>query len=267
MKKYLLMTAAALVLGAAVSSAAEADVSGTLSGSYANDTNGGSNDLWNVNGSLTGRLDGNWGLEATGGYHSLDLGGGLGNLDIWNVGGSAFWAGLQGRLAATVNYYTTSKFGADLHVTSYGAGGEYYAAPNLTLAVKGGGNTVDASGFGFSGSDNGGYVGGMLQWYVTPDLALSGAVDYAEFAGLNATSETAKLEWLFSHSTPLSLYGGYEHVDASAGGFGAIGDADIFFVGMKFYFNGDGGDSLVDRQRNGSLGYIAQAPVLGLSTN
>ncbi len=267
MRKYLLMTAAGLVLAAAVSQAAEAQVSGTLSGSYANDTSRGGNDLWNVNGSVTGMVDGNWGLEATAGYHSLGLGGGFGNLDIWNVGGSAFWAGVQGRLAATVNYYSTSKFGSDLHVTSYGLGGEFYAGPNLTIAVKGGGNTIDTSGLGFSTSDSGGYVGGMLQWYVMPDLSLSGAVDYADFAGLNTTSETAKIEWLFSHTTPLSVFGGYEHIDASAAGFGGVGNSDIVFAGLKFYFNGGGSDTLVDRQRNGSLGYIAETPVLGISTN
>jgi hypothetical protein len=265
MRQNLLLGAAALAFSVVLSAPCLASVSGTLSGSYADDTDGSSGNLWNVNGSLTGTMDGGWGLEATGGYHNLNLGSGLGNLDIWNVGGSLFWAGMQGRIAATVNYYSTSKFGADLNVTNYGAGGEFYAAPNLTFAVKGGGNTISASGFGLSGSDSGAYVGGMLQWYVVPDFGLSGAVDYVDIAGFHTTSETAKAEWLFSESTPVSIYGGYQHVDENA--FGLNGNGNFFFVGLKFYFNGTGGSSLVDRQRSGSLGYIAEAPVLGFSTN
>ena len=151
MKKVLLASVGALALCAALSTTASASVSGTVSGSYASDTNGGSGDLWNINGSLTGMVSGDWGLEGTGGYHSLSAGGGS-NLDIWNVGGSAFWANMNGRIAASLNYYSTSVSGVDLHVTSYGAGGEWYAGPSLTVAVKGGGNSADVSAFGASAS-------------------------------------------------------------------------------------------------------------------
>jgi hypothetical protein len=267
MKSILLASVGALALCAALPGAASADISGTVSGSYANDTNGGGGGLWNVGGSLTDKFAGDWGAEVTGGYHSLGLGDGFGNLDIWNVGGSVFWASMQGRLAATVNYYSTSNDGLNLNVTNYGAGGEWYLGPNFTVAVKGGGDTVNVSEFGGSGNASGGYAGGMLQWYVMPDLSLSGSVDYAELGGLNTTSETAKVEWLFSHSTPISVYGGYEHADSGSNGFGGLGGGDLFFVGLKFYFNGASGGALVDRQRNGSLGYIADTPVLGLSTN
>jgi hypothetical protein len=264
MKKVLLASVGALALCAALSTTASASVSGTVSGSYASDTNGGNGDLWNINGSLTGMVSGDWGLEGTGGYHSLSAGGGS-NLDIWNIGGSVFWAGMQGRLAATVNYYSTSTSGIDFNVTNYGLGGEWYVGPQFTVAFKGGADTVNASGFGGSGSETGGYAGGMLQWYAMPNLALSGAVDYTEIAGTHATSETAKVEWMFSRSMPVSIYGGYEHADAGSGGFG--GGGDEFFVGLKLYMNNPGGGSLVDRQRNGSLGYIAETPILGLSTN
>jgi hypothetical protein len=268
MKKLFLTAAAALVLSVAAGEANADSVSGTLGGSYANDTSAGGSDLWNIDGSLTGRFDGNWGLEAVGGYHGLS--GDLSpNLDIWNIGGSAFWGASTGRVAASVNYYSTSITGIDLHVTSYGVGGEWYAGPNFTVALKGGGNTVDVSGFGASASESGGYAGGMLQWYALPNFAVSGAVDYAKQFGGHATSETIKGEWLFSSTMPVSLFGGYQHVDVNAGGAGfAGGDAgDILFVGLKFYMNGDGSQTLVDRQRNGSLGYIAEAPVVGLPTN
>jgi len=263
MKNVLLASVGALALCAALPSTAIANTAGTLSASYASDTDGGSGDLWNINGSFTGMFGANWGGEVTGGYHNISGGGA--DLDIWNVGGSLFWAHMSGRLAATVNYYSTSSSGLDLNVTNYGVGGEWYAGPNFTVAVKGGGNTVDVSGFGGSANDSGGFAGGMLQFYPMPNLSISGSVDYAEQFGGHATSETVKAEWMFSQSMPLSIYGGYEHADVGSSGFGA--DGNFFFVGLKFYMNGPNGGTLVDRQRNGSLGYIAEAPVLGLSTN
>ena len=40
---------------------------------------------------------------------------------------------------------------------------------------------------------------------------------------------------------PISVYGGYKHVDAGAGSIFSTGsDEDIFFVGLKFYMNGSG---------------------------
>src|SRR6202012_6164983 len=86
MKKSLLLSTAVLALGLAFTVTANAGVSGTLGASYASDTNGGSGDLWNINGSLTGMVASNWGLEATAGYHSLGVGCGS-NLYFWNVGG------------------------------------------------------------------------------------------------------------------------------------------------------------------------------------
>ncbi len=172
-------------------------VSGTLSGSYASDTNGGNGDLWNLNGSLTGMVNGDWGLEAPAAITACPPAAAAISTS-GNIGGSVFWAGMQGRLAATVNYYSTSTSGIDFNVTNYGLGGEWYVGPQFTVAFKGGADTVNASGFGGSGSETGGYAGGMLQWYAMPNLALSGAVDYTEIAGVHATSETAKVEWLFS---------------------------------------------------------------------
>src|SRR5580698_5178695 len=127
MKKILLASVGAIALCAALPGAASASVSGTVSGSYADDTNGG-------------------------------------GADIWNIGGSLFWAGMQGRLAATVNYDDISVSGGDVHFTSYGVGGEWYAGPSFTVALKGGGTTVDITGF--SGNTSGGYAGGMLQGYI-----------------------------------------------------------------------------------------------------
>jgi len=109
----------------------------------------------------------------------------------------------------------------------------------------------------------------LLSAHLRARAALSGSVDYTGQFGGHATSETIKGEWLFSQSLPVALYGGYEHSDLNSSGFGysAGGAGDLVFIGLKLYMNGDGSGTLVDRQRNGSLGYIAQAPVLGLPTD
>jgi hypothetical protein len=243
MKNLLLASVGALALCAAVSTSAMAsNVNGDVSVSYANITNGGGADIWGVNGALEGMVGGNWGAQVDGGYHNVNSSGG----DIWNVGGSLFWAGMQGRFAATVQYHD---LGGGTDFTNYGAGGEFYAGPNFTIAAHGGGE----SGSGTSG----GYVGAQLEWYAMPNLALSGSVDYLD-VGTGITSETAQAEWLVSSSMPVSVYGGYQHVDLGAG---PGTDADIVFVGLKLYFNGNGAASLVDRQRQGALGYITQSPL------
>ena len=128
-----------------------------------------------------------------------------------------------GSLLLTVNYYHTDIVGFGLNVTNYGAGGEYYFGPEFTVAVKGGGNNVEVDHLGH---DNGGYVGGQLQWYIMPNLSLSGAVDYADIKLFNTTSETVKGEWLVSESMPVSVYGGYQHVEAALSGL-ARGGHDV----------------------------------------
>ncbi|MBS0471781.1 MAG: hypothetical protein JSR60_11965 [Proteobacteria bacterium] len=240
MKKIVLGTAAALLLSAGAASAA--GINANLSGSYANLSNGGG-DVWNIDGAVNTGFGGGWGAELTGGYHNVSSG----SADLGNFGGAVFWGDDMVRLAASVNYMDLSVF----HLTSYGVAGEWYAMPNLTVSLRGGG----ASGqFGIDG----GYVGGQAKWYVTPDIALDGGVDYINLSGFtHVTSETIRGEWLVSETTPVSLFAGYSHADTGAGG-----DFDAFFVGIKLYTN-DGGSTLVDRQRGGNLGYLDSVPYLG----
>lgn len=240
MKNVLLATVGTLALCAAVSTSAMATANGTLSAGYANITNSGGGDIWGINGSLEGMFGGSWGGQLDGGYHNVSGSGG----DIWNVGGSLFWANTSSRIAASVGYHDLGG-GADF--TNYGVGAEFYAGSSFTVAVKGGGE----SGSGTSG----GYVGGMAEWYATPNFALSAQVDYLDVGG-SITSESIQGEWLFSTSTPVSIYGGYQHVD-----LGGSSDADVVFVGVKLYMNGSGAMTLVDRQRQGSMTYITQSPL------
>lgn len=233
---------AGVCLLAGMASTSAYAVSGTLSGSYANlDAGIGNADVWGANGALTGLFSDNWGLEGAASYHNVSN---AGSADIWSLGGSAFWRDVNGRIAATVMYHDVPGATA----TNYGIGGEWFAGDQFTVALKGGG--ISGSG------TNGGYVGGDVKWYAMPNLAFDGRVDYAD-QGVSTTTETIQAEWMFSETFPVSVYGGYQHVDI--GGLG--GDGNVWFVGLKLYTNDDGPAPLVARQRNGSLGYISQSPI------
>ena len=230
------LSLAALLLASAMPVAANAAVSANLSTSYTN-VSGSGGDIWNIDGAL-GDSFGNWGAEVTGGYHSS--GGSSGN-----AGGAIYYAGTSYRIAISGNYLDLG----GLHLANYGVGGEWYASSQFTVALRGGG----VSG---SGSSSGGYGGGDVKFYVTPDLALSAGGDYIDISGTGISSEDIRAEWLISQSFPVSVFGGYSHVDAGS-------SADVFFVGVKIYLNEPGGGALVDRQRGGNLGYIDGMPYLG----
>jgi len=244
MKKIVLGSACAVALMFSAGAASADGINANLSGSFASFSNGGGN-AWNVDGAVDDGFGGGWGGELTGGYHHLTTGGGA---DLGNVGGSLFWGDSDFRLAANVNYLDLSLF----HLTTYGAGGEWYASPEFTVSARGGG----ASGqFGIDG----GYVGGDVKWYATPDIAVNGGVDYINLSGFtHVTTEDIRGEWLVSETTPVSVFGGYAHAES-----GGAGSQDIFFVGIKLYTNSGGASTLVDRQRGGNLGYIGGVPYFG----
>ncbi len=233
---------AALLLASALPLAAHADgVAANLSGSYVNLGSG--SDGYNIDGAVSDTFGsawgGNWGGEITGGYHNLAG-------SVGNGGGAVFWQGSEFRFAVNGNYFSAPGF----HLANYGAGGEWYASPSWTFAVRGGGVS------GQSGI-SGGYVGGDAKFYITPNLSVDGGVDYLSLNSLSLTSESVRAEWLVSQSTPISVFGGYEHTDS-----GIAGNIDAFIVGIKIYTN-DAPGALVDRQRGGNLGYIDGLPYLG----
>jgi len=235
------LTLAAALMATAVPMAAHAAVSANLSGSYANFSNGGG-DVWNIDGALSDTFSMNWGAEVNGGYHNASGNSG------GNFGGALFWQAPNFRVAASGNYLNFGGF----NLSNYGVGGEWFASSQFTVALRGGG----VSG---NGGTSGGYAGADLKFYIMPNLALNGGVDYIGISGGNITSEDIKAEWLVSQSTPVSIFGGYTHVDISGGG----GSQDAFMVGLKIYTNDPAGGTLVDRQRDGNLGYIDGMPFLG----
>jgi hypothetical protein len=236
LKTTILGAACAIALGSFVSPAFA--VNGTIAGSYAHiSAGGGSANVWGADGALEGMFSDDWGAEADGTYHNISNTG-----DFWTLGANAFWQGSDARVAATYQYHSIS--GANFN--TYGAGAEWFAGPSFTLAAHGGG----LSGSGASG----GYVGGDIAWYAMPDLAINGSVDYLSIGSVNSTTESISGEWLFSEATPVSVYAGYQHSD-----FGGA-NTNAWFVGVKLYAN-EGASTLVDRQRSGTLGYIAESPL------
>jgi hypothetical protein len=236
-------TTIAAMLGVAtvclVTTAAQADseVAGMLRGSYA-DSDGGPQ-VWGGGGAVKVRFDESWGLQASGTYHDVT---GIGS-NAWSAGGSAFWQDDDIRVALNGMYHNA--FGSGF--ASYGGGIEWLASEEFTLAARGGG----LSGSGFSG----GYAGGEVNWFIFPTIGVSAGVDWMESGGSSITTENVQAEWLVSNDWPLSLYGGYRHIDAP---FGV--DGNMFFVGIKLYAGGDGARDLI-AHRHDTLGYIGESPI------
>ncbi|MBS0473254.1 MAG: hypothetical protein JSR60_19445 [Proteobacteria bacterium] len=238
--KIKLSIAALLLAGTAPFAAQAAGIQANLSTSYTNITNSGGGDLWNIDGALGSSLGGSWGAEVTGGYHNSS------GTSSGNFGGAISWSGSDYRLAASGNYLNLGGFS----IANYGVGGEWFASSQWTLGIRGGG--VDGTG-----SSSGGYVGGEVKFYATPNIVLNGGVDYIDISGASITSEDISAEWLVSQTTPISIFGGYQHTDAGGA------NLDAFFVGLRIYTNDPAGSALVDRQRGGNLGYLDGMPYLG----
>jgi len=231
-----------------------AGFAGTLSAQYGQwSTSGVTADQWGLNGQAAFGLAPQIGAELDAGYSNLSD---HGSFDTWNIGGHAFWAPDMGRVGATVQYQASNGGGLDVHGTNYGAFGEYFASNAVTLGLNGGGYSASAGFAGFSGSSDGGYVGGGVIGYVIPNLALTGQINYLGLDGGNLTSFGVQGEWMFSESLPLSGFVGYTYTDVSNGG----GHINQWFLGIKFYTDGNGA-TLVEKQRNGALDNIVRPTV------
>ena len=218
---------------------------GILDGGYSNyDFNGGGsvND-WHINGGGMFGLAPDWAAQIDGGYNHSDGSGA--SADAWNINGAAFWRADMGRIGASVGYTSIDGGGVSVNATHYGVFGDWYATRSITVGVKGG---------AFSGNlgIKGDYAGVQIAGYVTPDFSLSGSYDYTHLNHVtNENDFTAQAEWMFSHSVPLSVYGGYTRSE-----FSHSVSANVWFVGLRFYCDPVDGP-LVDRQRNGAEIYGA----------
>jgi len=229
--------------------AAPMGFAGAFSGDYSSvDCSGcGSNNIWGINGSgAFGFGSSQVGAQIDGGYHRFS--GDIGNANIWTVGGSVFWGPQWGRVGGTLGYASADcGSGCQINTFTYGPFVEGYLGNYVTLGAHGGGFSVDA----FSTTNTGTYIGGGITGYAIPDLALSGTIDYSSINSFNATTYGVGAEWLVSRMVPISIFGGYRNTQLSGGG----GHIDQWFVGARFYV-GAPGMSLVDHNRNGTLGWV-----------
>ena len=246
MRKYLLASACVLAGGLATSSALAEGIAATGQGTFGNILGFPS---WSANGALDVPLD--WeglSLDGTVGDRGAD------SLHLFDAGGSLVWSDPQFRIAGSALYNRLNGSGRSTDTTQLGGGGEWYFTDQITAAVRGGANV---------GALHGGYIGGTGKFYVTPDVAIDGFVDYSDlahhFAGvLNETDYGAHAEWLPMEDIPIALEGNYTHVHVAGSGLGfsGTGDTDTWWVGVKLYLNESGATTLVDRQRTGTLDTI-----------
>jgi hypothetical protein len=260
MKKRTTMMGTACVLAAAALTASPAsaatltDFAGVLTTSFAADDNSLSTDTvnsWLLGGSIAGPLSdiANLNFQVDGSYrhnwadHFSQ--------EDWNFGGSAFWAGMDGRIGANISYTNLNGIG---HITNGGAFAEWYFGP---LTVMGKGGWLSSGGASFGGHGN--YLGAGVEGYVMPNLGITGGVQWADIVSgigcqicgrgdLRGTAWTAEVEFLFVEDLGLSGYAGYTYQDDKA--FTIDAHDNIWRVGLRWYM---GGGSLQDHHRNGNL--------------
>jgi hypothetical protein len=262
MQKRTTMMGTACVLAAAALTAGPAaaatltDFAGSLNTSFSNSDNStqGSDSVksWLLSGSAAMPLSTIDGLNA-----QVDAGythnwGDHFSREDWNFGGSAFWAGMDGRIGINGSYSNFNRVG---HITNGGAFAEWYFGP-ITAMGKGGWLSGGGSGLGGHGN----YLGGGVSGYVMPDLAITGGVEWADLvtgqgcqicgrSDARSTAFEIVAEFLFSEDLGLSGYAGYVYQDEKFSGFNSSSN-NVWRVGLRWYM---GGGSLMDHHRNGTL--------------
>lgn len=214
---------------------------------------GNNGDQWGVTGSGLFPLTSGFAINLDAGYHNVSSKGF--DLDSWNIAGSLAWQLDKWRFGPSLGYQSNSASGYSTDTYNYGAYADYFVTPRFTLSGKGG-------GFSSSPGSGGYYLGGQIKGYITPNFLIGGRVDATHFSAYGGSDEDDYgifSEYLFWDDEdeddddcwwpPTSIYGGYVYSDFSPGHF----HVDTVFVGIKLYTDGTGADTLVDRQRTGSL--------------
>jgi len=180
--------------------------------------------------------------------------------EVWNFGFSPFWAGPQSRFGLNLNYETVTHFG---HQTNGGVFTEWYWGDAFTISAKGGYLSA-------GGSQNGGhghYIAGAVTFYGTPDLAVSGTVDWqtrvsgfgCNFGrpctrnGIGGVSFGIDAEYLPLEDLGLAIFGGWRYTESDVpNSLGGDFTDSTLNIGLRYY-TGVAAGSLENRHRNGQL--------------
>jgi hypothetical protein len=260
MQKRTTMMGTACVLAAAALTASPTtaapltDFAGVLTTSYGQDDNSRASDnlsSWLIGGSAAMPLSDLAGLNAQVDASYTHNWQDHFSREDWNFGGSAFWAGMDGRIGANLAYSNYNRLG---HLTNGGAFAEWYFG-NITVMGKGG--WLSSGGARFGGHGN--YMGAGVAGYFIPDLAITGGVEWADIVSgrgcqicgrgdLRSTAWEIAAEFLFSEEYGVSVFGGYTYQDNKA--IVTESHDNVWRIGLRWYM---GGGALVDHHRNGNL--------------
>lgn len=177
----------------------------------------------------------------------------------WGGGGSLVWRSDVGAFGFSGAFDSRNGDGVtsglvpmgyllDFDAAQYGAYGEWFALPDVTLRGRAGAITLNNSAHSIDATDWFGGVG--VAYYVLPDLRWSGQFDYLAAHSSFARFGTA-IEYLLSREFPLSLVAGYEYTDGNL--IRAGGTANSFMIHLKYRFGTAG--ALRDQDRSGPLGW------------
>ena len=160
---------------------------------------------------------------------------------IWSLNSSLVWNRSDWRFGPLVTMQSSSTSGYSSTTWNYGGFGQWFATPSIHAF----GSATAFSG----GMSSGFYVGASVNYYPMPDLAVNGGIGYSSYnnsGGYHEKDYTIGGEYLFSHTTPISLFGGYSVINYSTDYH-----AGQLFAGLKLYMNGEGVNTLADRQQVG----------------
>jgi hypothetical protein len=184
--------------------------------------------------------------------------------EVWNFGFSPFWAGPMSRFGLNLNYETTTHFG---HITNGGGFMEWYINDVITVAAKGG--YLSSGGAEFGG--HGHYLAGSATFYGTPDLAISGGIDWQDIVtgfgcafgapcirgDVGVTAFGIDAEFMPFDDIGASIFAGFTYREY----YGTDNDfnSSTFDVGLRYY-TGVAAGSLQNRHRNGNLRGFLRGP-------
>jgi hypothetical protein len=188
---------------------------------------------------------------------ALQFGGSSGRSDIddghinqRSGNGHFFWRDAKGAIGFSGSYTALEVSGNDIDAYQYGAFGEWYARPDLTLRLRGGRTVLDN---GESDKHSGWYGGVGAAYYVDPDFSFSVRANYLEIKNAKDTQLGAAAEYQLSHQYPLSLAIDYQYRHNELYGDGGNASTAMFRIKYRFGLSG----ALVDLDRTGPLVWSA----------